>query len=32
VEKLEKLVAKARSTVSGNMLTFNVDSSVFQNL
>jgi hypothetical protein len=32
VEKLEKMVAKARSTISGNRLTFNVGSSVFQNL
>jgi hypothetical protein len=29
VEKLEKLVAKARSTVSGDRLTFHVGSSVF---
>jgi hypothetical protein len=32
VEKLEKLVAKAGSTVPGNRLTFKVGSSVFQNL
>jgi hypothetical protein len=30
VEKLEKLVAKARSTVSGDRLTFNVSSSDFK--
>jgi hypothetical protein len=32
VEKLEKLVAKARSTVSVDRLTFNVGNSVFLNL
>jgi hypothetical protein len=32
VEKLEKWVAKAESTVPGHRLTFNVGSSVFQNL
>jgi hypothetical protein len=32
VEKLEKLIAKERSTVLGDRLTFNVGSSVFQNL
>jgi hypothetical protein len=32
VEKLEKLVAKARSTVSEDRLTFHVGSSVFLNL
>jgi hypothetical protein len=30
VEKLEKLVAKAGSTVPGNKLIFNVGNSVFQ--
>jgi hypothetical protein len=32
VEKLKKWVAKAESTVPGHWLTFNVGSSVFQNL
>jgi CxxC motif-containing protein (DUF1111 family) len=32
VEKLEKMVAKARSTVQGNRLTFKVGNSLFQNL
>jgi CxxC motif-containing protein (DUF1111 family) len=32
VEKLEKLVAKAGSTVQGNRLTFKVGNSLFQNL
>jgi CxxC motif-containing protein (DUF1111 family) len=32
VEKLEKLVAKARSTVQGNRLTFKVGNNLFQNL
>jgi hypothetical protein len=32
VEKLEKLVAKAESTVQGNRLTFKVGNSLFQNL
>jgi hypothetical protein len=32
VEKLEKLVAKAGSTIPGNRLTFKVGNDVFQNL
>jgi CxxC motif-containing protein (DUF1111 family) len=32
VEKHEKLVAKAGSTVQGNRLTFKVGNSLFQNL
>jgi hypothetical protein len=32
VEKLEKLVAKAGSIVSGKRLTFKVGNSLFQNL
>jgi CxxC motif-containing protein (DUF1111 family) len=32
VEKLEKLVPKATSTVQGNRLTFKVGNCLFQNL